>query len=94
MQLTCEVCGATVTNDIAISIFLYYPMPGKNHPGQQCSVVQHFYCSHQCAMIGTLVCLFYHMDDDCTHDKTPPLNVYTSPVDLVALKAALAQFTE
>lgn len=92
IPLVCEVCNGAMTAGNAISMFVEYPMPGVSH-GQRCSVVQHFYCCHKHAQIGTIVCAIFHLQDDVPHSNTGPINPVPQESIIDQLRNELAGYS-
>lgn len=90
--LVCEICGVAITGATAMSIFCEYPMPGGGNQGQRCLAVQHFYCSHRHALLGTIVCVLFHLQEDTLHAVVPPVTPVTEETHIEQLRIALARF--
>lgn len=95
MVLACEICGVSITGGNAVSIFVEIPMPGVPlTAGQRCTVVQHFYCSYEHAVVGAIVCLLHHIDEDTVHDTQKPAVVVDYGFDLADLKTKVKKHTK
>ena len=66
---TCEICGKQTSPVNTFSLMVSYPMPGPQdalptagNEGYTCSVVQHFTCSHEHALLSAIACMLSHID--------------------------------
>lgn len=66
--IACEICGALMKFEDALSLSIAYRMPGKlrqdesaSYPAFQCKDWQHFGCCHEHALLAVLHCTFEHI---------------------------------